>query len=155
MSDSVACIIRTPDQRLSVFVSSTLQEVATERVAAREAITRLHLAPVMSELGARPHPPKDLYRAYLDQSDIFVGIAAENGQPDRAARLLGAVEYLSRQTLYVAYGLDRARYERTLEWARSYLDEATWNVAFSVGQTLTLEQAVTFALASTVPTNLA
>ena len=36
--------------------------------------TRLRLAPVMFELGARPHPPKDLYRAYLDQSDIFVGI---------------------------------------------------------------------------------
>ncbi|MBI5565384.1 MAG: tetratricopeptide repeat protein, partial [Chloroflexi bacterium] len=34
----------------------------------------LRLAPVMFELGARPHPPKDLYRAYLDQSDIFLGI---------------------------------------------------------------------------------
>ena len=67
-------IIRTPDQRLRVFVSSTLQEVADERKAAREAIEQLHLAPVMFELGARPHPPKDLYRAYLEQSDIFVGI---------------------------------------------------------------------------------
>src|SRR5512139_1559844 len=67
-------MIRTPDQRLRVFVSSTLQEVVDERKAAREAIERLRLAPVMFELGARPHPPKDLYRAYLDQSDIFVGI---------------------------------------------------------------------------------
>ncbi len=66
--------IRTPDQRLRVFVSSTLQELADERQAAREAIVRLHLAPVMFELGARPHPPKDLYRAYLDQSHIFIGI---------------------------------------------------------------------------------
>jgi predicted ATPase/class 3 adenylate cyclase len=67
-------IIRTPDQRLRVFVSSTLQELAAERAAAREAIARLHLSPVMFELGARPHPPRDLYRAYLDQSHIFVGI---------------------------------------------------------------------------------
>src|SRR3990172_8019863 len=67
-------IIRTPDQRLRVFVSSTLQELAEERVAAREALARLRLAPVMFELGARPHPPRDLYRAYLDQSHIFVGI---------------------------------------------------------------------------------
>jgi hypothetical protein len=74
MSESASHIIRTPDQRLRVFVSSTLQEVAAERAAAREAITRLHLAPVMFELGARPHPPKDLYRAYLDQSHIFIGI---------------------------------------------------------------------------------
>ena len=74
MSDSTVRVIRTPDQRLRVFVSSTLQEVADERKAAREAIEQLHLAPVMFELGARPHPPKDLYRAYLDQSDIFIGI---------------------------------------------------------------------------------
>ncbi len=67
-------VIRTPDQRLRVFVSSTLQELAEERAAAREACTRLRLAPVMFELGARPHPPRELYRAYLDQSHIFVGI---------------------------------------------------------------------------------
>src|SRR5512139_2147463 len=66
--------IRTPDQRLRVFVSSTLQELADERAAAREAIARLHLSPVMFELGARPHPPRELYRAYLDQSHIFIGI---------------------------------------------------------------------------------
>ena len=28
----------------------------------------------MFELGARPHPPRELYRAYLAQSDIFVGL---------------------------------------------------------------------------------
>ncbi|MEA3054590.1 MAG: hypothetical protein QOD30_22, partial [Actinomycetota bacterium] len=67
-------VIRTPDQRLRVFVSSTLQELAAERAAAQEAIDRLHLAPVMFELGARPHPPRDLYRAYLDQSHVFVAI---------------------------------------------------------------------------------
>jgi len=67
-------IIRTPDQRLRVFVSSTLQELADERAAARDAILQLRLAPVLFELGARPHPPRDLYRAYLDQSHIFIGI---------------------------------------------------------------------------------
>ena len=66
--------IRTPDQRLRVFVSSTLAELAAERAAVREAIERLQLTPVLFELGARPHPPRDLYRAYLEQSQIFVGI---------------------------------------------------------------------------------
>src|SRR5207248_4238856 len=66
--------IRTPDQRLRVFVSSTLQELAPERAAAREAIAGLRLTPVLFELGARPHPPRDLYRAYLAQSDVFIGI---------------------------------------------------------------------------------
>jgi predicted ATPase/class 3 adenylate cyclase len=66
--------IRTPDQRLRVFVSSTLAELAEERGAVHEAIERLQLAPVMFELGARPHPPRNLYRAYLEQSQVFVGI---------------------------------------------------------------------------------
>jgi predicted ATPase len=66
--------IRTPDSRLRVFVSSTLRELAPERRAVRASIERMRLAPVMFELGARPHPPRDLYRAYLEQSDIFVGL---------------------------------------------------------------------------------
>lgn len=72
--DSAASTIRTPDQRLRVFVSSTLGELSAERRAARSAVERLRLAPVMFELGARPHPPQDLYRAYLAQSDVFVGL---------------------------------------------------------------------------------
>src|SRR5215470_728542 len=66
--------IRTPDQRLRVFVSSTLEELAAERRAARAAIEQLRLAPVMFESGARAHPPQAVFRAYLEQSDIFVGI---------------------------------------------------------------------------------
>jgi predicted ATPase len=66
--------IRTPDYRLRVFVSSTLGELGPERAAVRRAIERMHLAPVMFELGARPHPPRSLYRAYLAQSHIFIGI---------------------------------------------------------------------------------
>jgi predicted ATPase len=72
--DWSAGLIRTPDQRLRVFVSSTLGELAPERAAVRAAIEQLRLAPVMFELGARPHPPRALYRAYLGQSQIFVGI---------------------------------------------------------------------------------
>src|SRR5713101_3200597 len=66
--------IRTPDQRVRVFVSSTLDELAPERAAAREAITQLRLTPVLFESGARPYPPRELYRAYLGQSDIFIGL---------------------------------------------------------------------------------
>ena len=41
---------------------------------AKDAVTRLRLSPVMFELGARPHPARELYRAYLEQSHIFVDI---------------------------------------------------------------------------------
>jgi predicted ATPase len=67
-------VIRTPDQRLRVFVSSTLQELAAERRAVRDAVTGLRLVPVMFELGAQPYPPRPVYRAYLAQSQVFVGI---------------------------------------------------------------------------------
>lgn len=66
--------IRTPDQRVRVFISSTLGELAAERQAARAAVEQLRLTPVMFELGARPHPPRALYRSYLAQSDVFVAI---------------------------------------------------------------------------------
>lgn len=70
--------IFTPDRRLRVFISSTLKELQEEREAARSAVDELHLTPVMFEAGARPHPPQDLYRAYLKQSDVFVGIYGES-----------------------------------------------------------------------------
>jgi predicted ATPase/class 3 adenylate cyclase len=67
-------VILTPDQRVRVFVSSTLGELAGERAAALRAIRRLRLVPVWYESGARPHPPRAMYRAYLAQSQVFVGI---------------------------------------------------------------------------------
>ncbi len=70
-------LIAPHDRRVRVFVSSTLIELAAERQAAREAITELRLTPVMFELGARPHPPRELYRSYLAQSDVFVGVYGE------------------------------------------------------------------------------
>lgn len=66
--------IKTPDQKLRVFISSTINELAEERKIARETILRLNLTPVLFEMGARPYPPRDLYQAYLDQSQVFVGI---------------------------------------------------------------------------------
>jgi len=50
-------IIRTPDQRVRVFVSSTLGELADERSAAKEAIQHMHLTPVMFVLQAAIDSP--------------------------------------------------------------------------------------------------
>jgi predicted ATPase len=67
-------MIQTPDQRLRVFVSSTLGELAEERRAVSRAVSALRLIPVMFEAGARPYPPAEVYRAYLTQADVFVGL---------------------------------------------------------------------------------
>ena len=51
----VDVVIRTPDRRLRVFVSSTLGELAAERRAVAWAKAALRLSPVMFEAGARGH----------------------------------------------------------------------------------------------------
>ena len=57
-----------------MFVSSTLGELAEERRAVSRAISALHLTSVMFEAGARPYPPAEVYRAYLAQADVFLGL---------------------------------------------------------------------------------
>ena len=66
--------IRTPDQRLRVFISSTRRELAEERAVATEAIRALRLSPVLFDMGARTHAAREISRSYVDQSHIFVGI---------------------------------------------------------------------------------
>jgi predicted ATPase len=85
--------IRTPDQRLRVFVSSTLGELAEERRAVSRAVSAMRLTPVLFETGARPYPPAEVYRAYLAQSDVFVGLYWQRyGQPVPGAQISGLEE---------------------------------------------------------------
>src|ERR1700739_4994140 len=67
-------VLLAPGEGGGGVLASTLEELAAERAAARRAITRLHLVPVWYESGARPHPPRSMYRAYVEQSQVFVGI---------------------------------------------------------------------------------
>ncbi len=86
-------VIRTPDRRLRVFVSSTLGELAEERRAVSRAVSALRLTPVMFEAGARPYPPAEVYRAYLAQADVFVGVYWQRyGQLVPGARVSGLEE---------------------------------------------------------------
>jgi hypothetical protein len=56
---------RPPARAREDYVAcSTLGELAAERAAVARAISALGLTPVMFELGARPHPPRELYRAH-------------------------------------------------------------------------------------------
>ena len=104
-------VIRTPDQRLRVFVSSTMGELAVERRAVARAITALRLTPVMFEAGARPYPPRELYQAYLAQSDVFVGIYWQRyGQVNAGMEVSGLEEEF---LLSGTEGLPRLLYVKT------------------------------------------
>src|SRR5271170_892421 len=104
-------VIRTPDQRLRVFISSTMGELADERRAVARAITALRLTPVMFEAGARPHPPRELYQAYLAQSDVFIGIYWQRyGQVNAGMEVSGLEEEF---LLSGTSGLPRLLYVKT------------------------------------------
>src|SRR5262249_38346144 len=67
-------VIWRRDRGVRVFISSRVGERAAEGGGAGRAIPGLRRVPVWYESGARPHPPRAMYRAYLDQSQVFVGI---------------------------------------------------------------------------------
>ena len=98
--------IRTPDRRLRVFGGRPWPSWPRSAPRWRRAISALGLTPVMFELGARPHPPRELYRAYLAQSDIFIGVYWQRYGwigPDKSAirRTLSLLPFLA-QRMYFA-----------------------------------------------------
>jgi predicted ATPase len=92
-----------------VFVSSTLGELAPERRAVARAISALRMTPVLFEAGARPHPPRELYRAYLAQSDVFIGLYWQRyGQVNPGMEISGLEEEFE-----LARALPRLLYVKT------------------------------------------
>lgn len=49
----VTRVVRMPDQRVRVFVRPTLKELAAERRAVRDAVTRLRLAAALCRASER------------------------------------------------------------------------------------------------------
>src|SRR5258707_11437803 len=74
----VSAPIITRGQRPRGFISSTLGELKPERMAVKKTVKSLNLHPVMFEEGARPYPPRAVYRSYVEQSHIYVGIFSES-----------------------------------------------------------------------------
>jgi predicted ATPase len=70
--------IRTPDQRLRVFVSAVPHELATEVDAVRRAVRRLRLTPLVAETPAGVTPLREMWHAYIGQSHVFVAIYADD-----------------------------------------------------------------------------
>jgi tetratricopeptide (TPR) repeat protein len=65
-----------PDRKLKVFLSSTAQDLAAFRraVHARLAASPLFDCIRQEDFGAQPHPPVDLCRQEVLQSDLFIGL---------------------------------------------------------------------------------
>jgi DNA-binding CsgD family transcriptional regulator len=81
------------------------------------------------------------------------GVAVEQGQPIRAARLWGAAEALRKVIgLPLSYfDLAHSGYEARLATARSQLEEATLEAAWAEGRAMSPEQAIEYALSAKKP----
>jgi DNA-binding NarL/FixJ family response regulator len=69
-------------------------------------------------------------------------LASLLGQPEQAARLLGAVEALREASNIRLSPLRRAEYDRTVEGIRAQLDEATFAAAWKVGRAMPLDEVL-------------
>lgn len=76
----------------------------------------------------------------------LAGIMAVEGQPERAARLLGATEAILEANKHTIEPTDQADYDRSINDARALLDEETFKAAWTEGRAMTLDEMVALAL---------
>jgi len=92
---------------------------------------------------------RDLNNTY-DIKDCLVGlagVAVEQGQPARAARLCGAIDALLESIGTVLERAEGATHDRTIAAARAQLDQATFAAMCAEGQAMPLERIIAYALA--------
>jgi hypothetical protein len=91
-----------------------------------------------------------------DIADCLVGlagVAVEEGDPVRTARLGGAIEALLEHIDAVLERAERAIHDRTIAAARASLDAATFAALWADGRAMPVEQTVAYALGEDEPTD--
>jgi tetratricopeptide (TPR) repeat protein len=76
----------------------------------------------------------------------IAGVAGASGQPLVAAGLFGAAELLREQTGAVVHPARREAHEQRISKARSQVDDASWQSAWSEGRAMSAEAAAQEAL---------
>jgi class 3 adenylate cyclase len=108
-----------------------LGDAARARAFAMESLSVLH------ELGDR--------RLVAEALEALAGVAAAEGAPERAARILGCVGRLREEVGYPLRPREVAGHERQMRALRSALGgDGAFDVAMQEGRTMTLERAIEF-----------
>ncbi len=84
--------------------------------------------------------------AIANQLEAFGFIAVERGETDRAARLLGAAETLRELAGAAMLSYERAEYDAFVARLRASLAPAAFESAWAAGRTMSVGDAVAFAL---------
>ena len=85
--------------------------------------------------------------AVAHELECFAFIAGEQGQSQRATTLLGAAEVIRQESNSPMSSNERTEYERMLAYLHSNLDQVAFDKFWSDGRSMTIEQAISFALA--------
>ena len=73
--------IRTPDQRLRVFISALPDELVAEVAVVRGAVQRLRLTPLIVEIPDGLPAARHMWQGYLEQSHVFIGLYGQGYGP--------------------------------------------------------------------------
>jgi non-specific serine/threonine protein kinase len=76
----------------------------------------------------------------------LAALALSNGDAERAARLMGAIEHLREESGLAPYPGERRLGEQTRHALAFELDEPRLAAALATGRAMTFEQAITYAL---------
>jgi tetratricopeptide (TPR) repeat protein len=82
--------------------------------------------------------------------ESLAALTSAQGQAERAARLWGAAQVLREALGAPLSQYERAEYDQCLAETRSMIGEESFATAWSVGRTLTLDQAIEYALEDTL-----
>jgi non-specific serine/threonine protein kinase len=85
-------------------------------------------------------------RKVAQNLEICAWLAATQGQSARTARLLGAIASLRESIGVPVFPMAQADYDRYVPIAKSRIDSATWERAWSEGRLMTLDEAIADAL---------
>jgi predicted ATPase/class 3 adenylate cyclase len=96
---------------------------------------------LMREIGNR----KGIVECLARLGEVEIGVELE-GQAEKGARLLGAVEGLLQSLGVVLYREDRLPYEQSIQQARAQLGDEAFEHAWQEGRAMTMEQAIEYAL---------
>jgi hypothetical protein len=77
---------------------------------------------------------------------VLAGPTASKGQPERAARLLGASASLLEEMVVGLQAGDQYEIDRYIDSVRNELHSNIFTAAWREGQAMTLDEAITYAL---------
>ena len=141
MCEQSLAIDRDLGNRWEIAISTCILGYVTGDQGDYEAARALH------EEALRIHWELGNQWIIAEALEALAGVVSRLDEPFRAPRLWGAAERLREEMHEALLPVERIRYDREVASARAALgDDATFDSAWQEGRTMTLEQAVGYAL---------